>query len=114
MKDVLHVLLVFGGPVILCLLIVCGIKITNKYLDQTRREQHPKYFEYFDAAMAISNNINEFTEQQTASFEYRLKLIYEGLRDGECLFKKLRGCTHKTRESSLTIQTFHISKGKTK
>jgi hypothetical protein len=53
MKDIWPVILTLGGPVIICWFIVIGIKITNKYLDQTRRGQYPEYFELFDAAMDI-------------------------------------------------------------
>ena len=83
-REALAIVLTFGIPIFGCWLVVWTIKITGEEKDKRRREQHSEYFEYFDTAMAISNNINEFTEQQTASFEYRLKLIYEGLRDGEC------------------------------
>jgi hypothetical protein len=84
MKDVLQVLLVFGCPVILCLLTVLGIKITNKYLDGQRREQYPEYFKLFDAAMDIVAEVDCETEHKTKYFNYHFKLIYEGLRDGEC------------------------------
>lgn len=84
MKDVLYTVLFLGGPVILCLLTVCGIKITNKYLDEQRRQQYPEYFELFDTAMDIVSDIDGQTKHKKTYFEYKLKLIYEGLRDGEC------------------------------
>ena len=84
MKDIWPVILTLGGPVIICLLIVIGIKITNKYMDQTRRQQYPEYFELFDAAMDIVADVDGQTKHKTPYFEYHLKLIYEGLRDGEC------------------------------
>ena len=84
MKDIWPVILTLGGPVILCLLMVIGIKITNKYLDQTRREQHPEYFKLFDKAMDIVADVDGQTEQKTKYFNYHFKLIYEGLREGEC------------------------------
>jgi hypothetical protein len=84
MNDLFHTLLVLGGPVIICWFIVIGIKITNKYLDQTRRQQYPEYFKLFDEAMDITADINGQTKHKTKYFEYHLKLIYEGLRDGEC------------------------------
>ena len=84
MKDIWPVILTLGGPVIVCLLIVMGIKITNKYLDQTRRQQYPEYFKLFDKAMDITADIHGQTEHKTKYFNYHLKLIYEGLRDGEC------------------------------
>ena len=83
MKDIWPVILTLGGPVIVCLLIVLSIKITTKYLDQTRRQQYPEYFELFDAAMDIVADVNGQTKHKTSYFEYHLKLIYEGLRDGE-------------------------------
>ena len=84
MKDIWPVILTLGGPVIVCLLIVMGIKITNKYLDQTRRQQYPEYFKLFDNAMYIVAYVDGQTEHKTKYFNYHFKLIYEGLRDGEC------------------------------
>ena len=84
MDDLLHVLLTFGGLAILCWLTVLGIKITNKYLDGKRREQYPEYFKLFDAAMDIVSDVDGQTEHKTKYFNYHFKLIYEGLRDGEC------------------------------
>ena len=84
MNDLLHLLLVLGGPVIICLFIDIGIKIKKKYLDQTRREQYPEYFKLFDKAMDIVADVDGQTKHKTTYFEYHLKLIYEGLRDGEC------------------------------
>ena len=80
----LQIVLTFGIPVILCWLAVFGIKITNKHLDQTRREQYPEYFKLFDAAMDIVAHVDGQTKHKTTYFKYHFKLIYEGLRDGEC------------------------------
>ena len=84
MKDIWFVILTLGGPVILCWLAVIGIKITNKYLDDKRRAQYPEYFKLFDTAMDIVADVDGQTEQKTKYFNYHFKLIYEGLRDGEC------------------------------
>ena len=84
MKDIWPIILTLGGPVIVCLLIVIGIKVTNKYLDDKRRQQYPEYFKLFDAAMDIVADVDGQTEHKTKYFEHRFKLIYEGLRDGEC------------------------------
>ncbi len=84
MRDIWPIILTLGGPVIICLLAVIGIKITNKYLDQIHREQYPEYFKLFDEAMDIVAEVDCQTKYKTAYFEYRLKLIYEGLREGEC------------------------------
>ena len=84
MKDIWPVILTLGIPVILCWLAVIGIKITNKYLDDKRREQYPEYFELFDAAIDIVADVDGQTEQKTKYFKCHYKLIYEGLRDGEC------------------------------
>ena len=83
MEEAFRTILTFIGPFILGLLTVCGIKITNKYLDNTRREQYPEYFELFDTAIAITNEVHEVTEQKTEHFKFKYKLIYEGLREGE-------------------------------
>ena len=84
MKDIWPVILTLGGPVIICLLIVLGIKITNKYLDEKHRQQYPEYFKLFDAAMDIVADVDGQTEHKTKYFRHRYKLIYDGLRDGEC------------------------------
>ena len=84
MKDIWPVILTLGGPVILCWLIVFGIKITNKYLERTRRQQYPEYFKLFDKAMDIVADVDGQTEHKTKYFNYHFKLIYEGLREGEC------------------------------
>ena len=84
MNDLFHTLLVLGGPVIVCWLIVISVKITNKHLEQTRREQYPEYFELLDKAMNIVRNTEGLTEHKTTYFRHRLKLIYEDLKDGEC------------------------------
>ena len=84
MRDIWTVILTLGGPVIICLLMVFGIKITNKYLDQTRRQQYPEYFKLFDKAMDIVADVDCQTKHKTKHFNYQFKLIYESLRDGEC------------------------------
>jgi hypothetical protein len=84
MNDLFRVLLVFGVPVIVCWLVVIGIKITNRYLDQTRRQQYPEYFKLFDAAMDIVNEVHKQTELKTDYFKHKYTLIYEGLKEGEC------------------------------
>ena len=84
MKDIWPVILTLGGPVIICWFVVIGIKITNKYLDQTRRQQYPEYFKLFDSAMDIVADVDGQTKHKTKYFNYHFKLIYEGLRDGEC------------------------------
>jgi hypothetical protein len=84
MNDLFRVLLTLGGPVIICWFVVIGIKITNRHLEQTRREQYPEYFKLFDEAMDITADIHCQTEHKTKYFNHCFKLIYEGLRDGEC------------------------------
>ena len=84
MTDVLRVVLTFALPLIFGWLVIIGIKITNKYLDDKRREQYPEYFELFDNAMDIVADVDGQTEHKTKYFNYHFKLIYEGLRDGEC------------------------------
>lgn len=83
-REALAIVLTFGIPVLACWLAVWIIKYTNKEIDKRRREQYPEYFEYFDAAMDISNEVHDTCKHKKTYFEYHLKLIYEGLRDGEC------------------------------
>ena len=84
MTDLWTIILTFGIPIILCWLVVIGIKITNKYLDEQRRQQYPEYFKLFDAAMDIASDVDGQTKHKKTYFEYHLKLIYEGLQEGEC------------------------------
>ena len=84
MKDLWPVILTLSGPVILCWLVAICINISEKVLDKRRRAQYPEYFEYFDAATDIARDVHDQTKHKTTVFEFRLKLIYEGLRDGEC------------------------------
>ena len=84
MTDVLRAVLTFILPLIFGWLVIIGIKITNKYLDDKRREQYPEYFELFDAAMDIVSDVHGQAKHKTKYFKYHFKLIYDGLRDGEC------------------------------
>ncbi len=79
-----NLFLTIGGPIFIVLMTTCGIKITNKYLDDRRRQQYPEYFKLFDAAMDIVSDVDGQTEYKTKYFKHRFKLIYEGLKEGEC------------------------------
>jgi hypothetical protein len=84
MKEAFRILLAFSIPIILCLVVPWIYKITNEELDKHRRQQYPEYFKLFDAAMDIVSDVDIQTEHKTKHFKYQFKLIYEGLRDGEC------------------------------
>lgn len=84
MNEVFHVLLALGIPVVLSWLAVWTVKITNEELDKRRRQQYPEYFKLFDAAMDISNEVHDTCKHKTTYFNYHFKLIYEGLKEGEC------------------------------
>ena len=84
MNGLLYLLLVLFGPITICYCIHIGIKISEKVLDKRRREQYPEYFELFDAAMDIAADVDDQTKHKTTYFTYHLKLIYEGLKEGEC------------------------------
>ena len=84
MTYVLRVVLTFILPLIFGWLVIIGIKITNKYLDDKRREQYPEYFKLFDAAIEIVSEVDGRTKQKATYFDYKYKLIYDGLREGEC------------------------------
>ncbi len=112
MKDVLYTVLFLGGPVILCLLIVCGIKITNKYLDGKRREQYPEYFKLFDKAMDIVSDVHGQTEHKTTYFNYHLKLIYEGLQDGECTVEYFQEYLDRVNKEYIEFATWFEAQNK--
>jgi hypothetical protein len=112
MTDVFRVLLVFGIPVILCLLTVWGIKITNKYLDEQRREQYPEYFEFFDAALDIVADVDAQTRHKTTYFNYHFKLIYEGLRDGECTVEYFQEYLDRINKEYIEFATWFEAKNK--
>ena len=83
-REALAIVLTFGTPLLIGWFIIWLIKYSGKKLDKKRREQYPEYFRLFDAALAISNEAHDTCRCKKAYFEYRLKFIYEGLRDGEC------------------------------
>lgn len=112
MSDVLHVVLILGGPVILCWLTVLGIKITNKYLDGKRREQYPEYFKLFDAAMDIVSDVDGQTKHKTKYFNYHFKLIYEGLRDGECTVEYFQEYLDRINKEYIEFATWFEEKNK--
>ena len=69
--------------VLLCLVLFCipaGLTRLGRY----RRKHHPEYFEYFGAVIRLSNEVYKQTDSKIAYFEYHFKLIYDGLRAGEC------------------------------
>jgi hypothetical protein len=78
------------GPIFIVLMMTWGINITNKYIEDRRRQQYPEYFKLFDAAMDIVSDVDGQTEYKTKYFKYHFKLIYEGLRDGECTVEYFR------------------------
>ena len=112
MKDIWPVILTLGGPVILCLLMVLGIKITNKYLDGKRREQYPEYFKLFDAAMDIVSDVDGQTKHKTKYFNYHFKLIYEGLRDGECTVEYFQEYLDRINKEYIEFATWFEEKNK--
>ena len=79
-----NLFLTIGGPIMIVLLAIWGTKITKEELDKQRRATYPEYFKLFDEAMDIVADVDGQTEQKTKYFKYHFKLIYDGLRDGEC------------------------------
>ena len=112
MTDVLRVVLPFGIPVILCWLVVIGIKITNKYLEDKRREQYPEYFELFDAAMDIVSDVHGQAKHKTKYFEYHFKLIYEGLKEGECTVEYFQEYLDRINKEYIEFATWFEAKNK--
>lgn len=112
MTDVFHFLLVIGGPIIIMLLTFLGGKITNKYLDGRRREQYPEYFKLFDKAMDIVADVHDQTEHKTKYFKYHFKLIYEGLRDGECTVEYFQEYLDRINKEYIEFATWFEAKQK--
>jgi hypothetical protein len=56
----------------------------DKCLEQRRKEQHPEYFKYYNAAMKICFDASEKVNHEASYIKYHFDLITEGLRDGEC------------------------------
>lgn len=112
MKAIFQVLLTFGVPVIVCWLVVLFIKIVNEELDKRRREQYPEYFEYFDAAMDLSNEAHDTCKHKKTYFEYHLKLIYEGLQEGECTVEYFKKYTDRINKEYIEFATWFEAKNK--
>lgn len=106
MTDVLRMVLTFILPLIFGWLVVIGIKITNKYLDQTRRQQYPEYFKLLDAAIDIVADVDGQTEHKTKYFNYHFKLIYEGLREGECTVEYFQEYTDRINKEYIEFATW--------
>ena len=85
MNEAFNVFVAFGIPILVMLLLtILGSRITKDALDKQRREQHPEYFRLFDEAIAITEEVHRVTEYKSDYFKFKYKLIYVGLRDGEC------------------------------
>jgi hypothetical protein len=74
-------------------------KFVDVLLDKYRRNKYPEYFEYYDAGMDICRDAHDQATHKKTYFEYKLKLIYEGLRDGECTDEYFREYTNTLSES---------------
>jgi hypothetical protein len=111
-RTALQIVLTFGIPVIICWLAVFGIKITNKYLDYKRRKQHPEYFKLFDEAVDISNEAHDVCTHKKVYFEHKLKLIYEGLQDGECTVEYFKEYLDRINKQYIEFATWFEEKNK--
>ena len=56
----------------------------DQYVQERRRKNHPKYFEYYDAAMKIYSEASSQMRKASKLFEYQIGLLADGLCDGEC------------------------------
>ena len=111
-REAVAIVLTFGIPVLVCWLVVWVIKITREELDKRRREQHPEYFEYFDAAMDISNEAHDTCKHKTTYFEYHLKLIYGGLKEGECTVEYFQEYLDRINKQYIEFATWFEEKNK--
>lgn len=112
MKDVMQIILTFGIPVLACWLIVLLVKITSKCLNEYRREQYPEYFKLFDEAMDISNEVYDLAKHKKTYFEYKLKLIYEGLQEGECTVEYFQEYLDRINKEYIEFATWFKAKNK--
>ena len=64
-------------PILLCNLI-------NDIINSYRRNKHPEYFEYWDAAVSESFKVGGKLNAEKRRIEYYIKLYGDGYRDGEC------------------------------
>ena len=77
-------LLVSIFVVLLPFIIVYGSKVADDIQDKSRRKKHPKYFEFFDAAMKVSFDASKKVKKEAEYIEYQLNLLTTGLREGTC------------------------------
>jgi hypothetical protein len=80
--------------------------MVSKVLDNRRREQHPEYFKLFDEAMDISNEVHDLAKHKKTYFEYKLKLIYEGLQEGECTVEYFQKYTDRINKEYIELATW--------
>lgn len=111
-EILLSLFVALGVPIVVCYLTYCLYKMINKVLDTKRREQHPEYFKLFDKAMDISNEVHDTCKHKTTYFEYKLKLIYEGLREGECTIEYFQKYLDRLNKEYIEFATWFEAKNK--
>lgn len=68
---------VFIGPILL-------VNLFDRLLENHRRQKHPEYFKYWDAALEKSFARGAEYNRRKEYFDYKFRLYSLGLRDGEC------------------------------
>lgn len=112
MKDAFSIFIGIGGPIIIVLMSAWIMKCTKEELEKRRRELHPEYFEHFDAAMDIVNEVHDLSKHKKTYFEYHLKLIYEGLQEGECTAEYFQKYTDRINKEYIEFAAWFDAKNK--
>jgi hypothetical protein len=81
MITLFRVLLSLG---ILSIVLIAVPALFEGVLERHRRKEHPKYFEYWDNALALSFERGTKYKKYREHFEYQVELCSEGLIEGEC------------------------------
>ena len=111
--EILFSLFVALGAPIAAVWLAYGLyKMISKVLDTKRRELHPEYFKLFDEAMYISNETHDTCKYKTTYFEYKLKLIYKGLREGECTVEYFQKYLDRINEEYIEFAAWFEAKNK--
>jgi hypothetical protein len=80
------------GVVLGTIAIICGmlflpilfVNLIDHIIESIRKNKHPEYFEFYDAAVYESFRVGGKLNEEKRRIEYYVKLYTNGYRDGEC------------------------------